>query len=337
MPRVPHFLALCSQAVAVALLTSAVACGSFGSRDPFDNFSMTYFWIWFVLGVAYLSIVFADVYLLLSPWLALCDLMQTAGFVSFLERLNYPARLDRYPALLLYAAFVWLELFAHMRPEGLAICLLVYTFLNLAGAWAFGRAAWFGNAEFFGVLFGFFGSLSPIKLARITGDAGAVRFGVLMRRKVFVVDSELAPGWSSCLFVIFMLSSTTFDGLQSTVEGYAALSALSNQGAASQGQLGLGVQTFVLFGLPLLYLFLLFLALAMSRCLGGATFGSFELVRRFAPTLIPIAIGYHFAHYYTSFVGQAGQIARIASDPFGTGRDLFGTAAMTRAPYLIDI
>lgn len=335
--HIPFFLALFVQSAAVALMTLAATCGFFGTRDPFDNFSMTYFWIWFALGGAYLSVLFADVYLLINPWLALCDLLQSACLVSFRERLVYPARLGRYPALLLYAAFVWLELFAHMRPQGLAICLLVYTFLTVAGAWAFGLSAWFENAEFFSVLFGFFGSLSPIKLSRIAGDTRPVRFGVSMRREVFVVDSEPAPSWSGGLFVIFMLSSTAFDGLQSTVEGYGVLSGLSSRSAAGEGELGLAAQSFVLFGLPFLYLFMLFVALVLSRRMAGSMLGSSELVRRFSPSLIPIAIGYHFAHYYTSFVAQAGQVARLASDPFGVGWDMFGTASMTRAPYLIDI
>jgi hypothetical protein len=335
--RVPVILTRSLQTISLASMTLAVACGFFGTSDPFDNFSMTYFWIWIVLGVAYLSIAFADIQLLINPWLALCNLLQSFGLVSFRARLVYPARLDRYPALLMYATFVWLELFAHMRPQGLSVCLVTYSLLNVAGAWAFGRSVWFRDVEFFGVLFGFFGSLSPIKFSLIAGDDATVRFGVSMRREVFRVDSETTLRWSSCLFVVFMLSSTAFDGLQSTVEGYSVLSDLSARSATAEGRLGLGAQSFVLFSLPFLYLLILFVTLVVSRSIAGSALMSSELVRRFVPTLIPIAIAYHFAHYYTSFVGQASQIVRLASDPFGVGWDLFGTASMTRAPFLIDI
>jgi hypothetical protein len=45
-----------------------------------------------------------------------------------------------------------------------------------------------------------------------------------------------------------------------------------------------------------------------------------------APSLIPIAIGYHVAHY-TSFFLVAGQlIIPLASDPMGMGWDIFATA-----------
>lgn len=46
---------------------------------------------------------------------------------------------------------------------------------------------------------------------------------------------------------------------------------------------------------------------------------------RFIPSLVPIAVGYTIAHYFSLFVfqGQAGYF--LATDPFGTGADLLGT------------
>ncbi len=46
----------------------------------------------------------------------------------------------------------------------------------------------------------------------------------------------------------------------------------------------------------------------------------------FLRSLLPIALVYVVAHYFSFFVNQ-GQVAwRLASDPFGNGWDLFGTA-----------
>jgi ABC-type tungstate transport system substrate-binding protein len=51
-----------------------------------------------------------------------------------------------------------------------------------------------------------------------------------------------------------------------------------------------------------------------------------ELARLFVLSLIPIAVAYHLAHYL-SFLLLAGQlIIPLASDPFGFGWDLLGTA-----------
>src|SRR5260370_26697004 len=56
------------------------------------------------------------------------------------------------------------------------------------------------------------------------------------------------------------------------------------------------------------------------------------IARSFAFTLVPIAIGYHFAHYFTFLLIQGQYIIPLASDPFGFGWNLFGTAG-----YRVDI
>src|SRR5262249_38956151 len=56
------------------------------------------------------------------------------------------------------------------------------------------------------------------------------------------------------------------------------------------------------------------------------------IARAFAYTLVPIAIGYHFAHYFTFLLVQGQYIVPLVSDPFGFGWNLFGTAG-----YRVDI
>jgi hypothetical protein len=43
-------------------------------------------------------------------------------------------------------------------------------------------------------------------------------------------------------------------------------------------------------------------------------------------SLVPIAIGYHLAHYFTYLLIQGQLVIRLASDPLGSGWNLFGTA-----------
>jgi hypothetical protein len=52
----------------------------------------------------------------------------------------------------------------------------------------------------------------------------------------------------------------------------------------------------------------------------------------FVLSLLPIAIAYHLAHYISFFLINGQGIIALASDPFGFGWDLFGTAY-----YRIDI
>src|SRR3546814_17506665 len=48
--------------------------------------------------------------------------------------------------------------------------------------------------------------------------------------------------------------------------------------------------------------------------------------RRYAPSLIPIVLGYCIAHYFSLLVFEGQSFLALLSDPFGSGWDLFGTA-----------
>ena len=52
----------------------------------------------------------------------------------------------------------------------------------------------------------------------------------------------------------------------------------------------------------------------------------------FVLSLVPIAIGYHAAHYFSFLFIQGQRIIPLLSDPFGIGWHLWGTAA-----YKVDI
>src|SRR5262249_27615695 len=57
-----------------------------------------------------------------------------------------------------------------------------------------------------------------------------------------------------------------------------------------------------------------------------------QIAQSFVFTLVPIAIAYHLAHYLVYLLTQGQYIIPLASDPFGYGWDLFGTA-----DYRVDI
>jgi hypothetical protein len=64
----------------------------------------------------------------------------------------------------------------------------------------------------------------------------------------------------------------------------------------------------------------------------GGRLSAGAIARRFVFTLIPIAIAYHLAHYLSYLLIQGQYAIPLASDPFGRGWDLFGTAG-----YRVDI
>jgi hypothetical protein len=65
----------------------------------------------------------------------------------------------------------------------------------------------------------------------------------------------------------------------------------------------------------------------MASIGGGHRSG--ELAQRFAHTLIPIALAYVVAHYFSLLAYQGQAMASLASDPLGDGSNLLGTASAT--------
>ena len=57
-----------------------------------------------------------------------------------------------------------------------------------------------------------------------------------------------------------------------------------------------------------------------------ARFTAPDLARRFSHTLLPIALAYVVAHYFSYLAIQGQAIGYLSSDPLGDGSNLFGTA-----------
>jgi len=72
----------------------------------------------------------------------------------------------------------------------------------------------------------------------------------------------------------------------------------------------------------------LFSAWLIAWC-GGGGVGAVEIAGSFVLTLVPIAIAYHLSHYLSYLLIAGQNIIPMASDPFGAGWDLFGTAGYT--------
>src|SRR6185437_14330832 len=58
----------------------------------------------------------------------------------------------------------------------------------------------------------------------------------------------------------------------------------------------------------------------------GERYPASDLARRFVHSLVPIALAYVVAHYFSLLVYQGQSIGYLISDPLGNGSDYFGTA-----------
>ena len=336
--RIPAPLLGLLQALAVGLLVLCIATGLFGTRNVYTNFNMTFFWLVFALGFLYVTALVGDLYALVNPWRVLCDAFATATRRSA-SLFTYPASLGYYPALVLYAGFIWIELFGHSQPFSLAVTLLAYTAVNFVGAALFGRAAWFRYGEFFAVMFRLVALMAPVAYVR-----EADGYTVTYRKPLMGLLERPAEHGSLLLFVLFMLSSTAFDGLHETLPWvsvfwkniFPVLTAGSNQPYTVTVNYYYYWQWAMLLVSPFIYLVVYLAFIVVSKAVAGSRQPLRTLALAFTLSLVPIAFVYNITHYFTLLTSQGVQIVRLISDPFGLQWNLFGTATLPPDPIILD-
>ena len=123
---------------------------------------MTFIYVVFWVGMPVASVLFGDVFRVLSPWRtcarALAGLVRrirSAARSAARPPLRYPARLGQWPAVAALIGFAWLELVYVERdsPSTLAALSLGYFVVMLAGMLLFGVEEWGEQADGFGVYF----------------------------------------------------------------------------------------------------------------------------------------------------------------------------------------
>ena len=333
------------KALSVYGLLLTIATGIFGSQIPIANFSVTFFFIAFVLGLAYLTALVGDIYQLINPWSTLCEWIEYRFCGAFDGRYAYPRRLAYYPALALYMGYIWIELFANITPLQLSKLLFAYSAFNLAGAWLFGKAIWFERVEFLSVFFRLIGKMAPVNYVR--DPSAAAGFRIETRKPFLGLIREPATEFSLLLFVLFMLSSTAVDGAHKTLpwvslfwkDIYPSLSAAA---AGTPNSLAFSVQAYygwqwlMLFVSPVAYMIVYVAFILAAKFVSGSERSLRSLILQFAFTLVPIAFVYNMTHYFTLLLGQGYQVIRMLSDPFNRRWNLFGTAAFGGTPFIPD-
>ena len=194
-------------AFSVGLLVLTLATALFGTTVELLNFAPTFVYVIFWLGIPLLSILFGNVWSVLSPWRAIADaavwLLELGGREAR-PVLEWTGRMGRYPAAVALFSFVALEL-AHPRPaypRTLGIAVALYTYWALAGMAVYGRDAWTRFGEGFAVAFSLLARIAPF----------AVRDGSVVVRWPFtgLAGAERIAG--TLFFVAVLLGSTSFDG-----------------------------------------------------------------------------------------------------------------------------
>jgi hypothetical protein len=311
--------------VGVGLLVVVLYAGFRGIEDPTQNFSVVFVFYTFWLGLVLLSVLLGDIFRAFNPWRALGRLV-SGGFrlvagQSAPVPLRYPDWLGRWPAVLGVLLFVWLELIAgggaSPTPHDVAIGTVIYSAVTFVCMALFGVEEWVGRGETFNAYFGMFARLGPFEVRD--------RLGV---RKFLTGAPQWAAVPGAAALVLVSIAVTSFDGAQ---EG--ALSGAIRWTFERCNDIG--------FSLPnsfrvanSIWLLIIFGGVCLLYWLGVRGMHTVrgsppvrDLGRSFAHTLIPIALAYLVAHYFSAFLYQEqAQFTYILSDPLGHGSDLLGTA-----------
>jgi hypothetical protein len=325
--HLPRLLDPVCGAIGVALFAIVVYAGFAGEQElPTANLAPTFVYVPFWVGLPFLSFLFGDVFRALNPWRAVarCVAWVTGklarGPVPYRPR-TYPRWLGRWPAVVGILAFAWLELIyiEHDKPSTLAWLAVGYAAAQWIGMGIYGIETWTSRGDAFAVYFNLFSRLSPLRWGRDRLESRPPLAGV--------TNLESLPGTVPLLAA--MIGSTSFDGLE---QGSLWINSIEPELQAFFSKLGPGLTAATeLSGTVGL--------LAMVAIIGGfyrLGIGGMHsvdpstprpvLAARFVHTLVPIALAYVVAHYFSLLVYQSQAIWYLASDPLGNGSDIFGTA-----------
>ncbi|MFF2329319.1 MULTISPECIES: hypothetical protein [unclassified Streptomyces] len=289
-----------SSRIAARLLGSAAALFVtlhllLGPDDPDRNPAPGTVYVLFWVGLVPASLLLGPVWRLFNPLRTLHLLGCRALGRDPAAGRPLPARLGLWPAAAGLLAFTWLELVAPDPASATALLLFLslHAAVHLAGAARHG-AGWFDRADAFEVYSGLLARLSPL------GRRAADRRLVLRSPFNGLDGTPQTPGLVATVCV--MLGSTAYDGFSDAPSWITTVqtSSLGRTTTATLGLLGAVALVAVLHAL----------------CTGATRLISGQLrhpLTAFAHALVPIALGYLTAHYFTLFVTEGPRTVMVAS------------------------
>ncbi|WP_294225661.1 hypothetical protein [uncultured Shimia sp.] len=290
-----------------------VYIGLEGPRDPLANpMPLTIWTVWWV-GLVFLQGLLGDLWRWINPWSGLVWLVRF--FLGHQPMFRFPRQFGHVLGILSFVMFVAFLLAdtAPSDPARLARVVTVYWGIHFLGMVLLGPR-WQLRAEGIGMVMRLYAQLAPFGRVSKRNAAGLWGWQIL--------HGQAVP-FGMALLCLLVLGSGSFDGVNETFWWLAqlGLNPLEFPGRSAVVWQTLG--GLVASNLLLVSVFAgtLWLGLKLGRITGVGLGCAFCL---FAPTVLPIALGYHFAHYFTSFLVEAQYALIAATDPWATGEDFLG-------------
>lgn len=293
-------------AAAGLLFAAWVAMAAFfGGPDGNPVPGVFYVLMW--VGLVAASLAFGPVWRAISPPRALYRLLR---LVRLPAGGGYPRRLGYWPAVFGLFAFVWLEL-ASPDPGSLSairLWLLAYLVLTLTGAIVCGDK-WFGRADPFEVYSVVASRFSPL---RRDPKTGRIEIGNPFNH---LPTLPIRPGTVTVLAVL--LGSTAFDSFSAMPLWRNFVDRQTDSAATATLMRTAGLMVFIaVVGVTFWF---------AARATGGVDGRTrAQLPGLMAHSLIPIVLGYMFAHYLSYLIERGQQAIIDLADPLGHGWNLLG-------------
>jgi hypothetical protein len=294
--------ALQAVTLALALLVTTVALA--GPPRTNDNIAPYAVYVTLWVGLIPVSLLLGPVWRVINPLRLLHRLL--ASITGPPPAPHLVDRLGYWPAALALLAFVWLELVYAERtdPRTVGIFLVLYAITQLIASLWFGER-WFSRGDGFEVYSTLLGRLSPL---------GRRADGRLALRNPLRNAATLPEERGLAAVAVVLVGSTGFDGLSRTTFWTQGPGQANDNLSGTLGLLAMiGIAALLYVGATA----------ANGRLAGQDTRRQPSL---YAHSMIPIAVGYAVAHYFSLLLldGQATWI--LASNPFALdGVDIFGT------------
>ncbi|MGH2840540.1 MAG: fenitrothion hydrolase, partial [Solirubrobacteraceae bacterium] len=217
--------------------------------------------------------------------------------------------------------FVWIELayIGNNDPSNLATLALAYAAVQFVGMSLYGIDSWNRYGDGLAVYFGLFARISPLHWER----------GALCTRPPLsgLTSLDIVPG--TVFLLCAMIGTTAFDGFSQTPTWESVApeiaQAITDLGIGQTAALNMAESIGIIGGvLAVTGLYLLGVA-GMRRDV-HVDMTTAELAGRFAHSLVPIALAYVIAHYFSELAFRGQNLFYLISDPLGRGSDIFGTA-----------
>jgi hypothetical protein len=221
--------------------------------------------------------------------------------------------------------FAWFELVepAPDNPTRLAMAVATYAVGTLVGMMLFGERAWLSRAECFSVFLGFVARLSPLRL-EARGAPSSSRHRLILGTPGATLTGQGELPAAAMLFVLLTLATVSFDGLSKTFWWLALgdinpLEFPGRTAVIARNSIGL-IATWATLAAGYVLTLVLGNILARRRGKLGQDLGAFAL------SILPISIGYHAAHYLTTFLVNAQYAVLSLNDPFDVSWNILGLA-----------